>query len=191
MRKRRGYMLVEVLVGLGLLALLFIAGMSLFGTSLKSLRRTDTKLDLSQTNALALRKVTEEIRSAYSLDIEDEGRTIVYEMPDVMSNADPVTGEIEYKYPMVSDGIVRTVYFEEGKLWYRVGDGTPKVLADNIVGQDPDPESSYHGQDYPMFAFANVGAANGLKLIFITEDHVSGGKVYNRQTLTVFLRNYR
>ena len=91
----------------------------------------------------------------------------------------------------VSDGIVRLVYYSAGKLYYKVGNGAAKVIAKEIVDKDPDKNSSYFNLAYPMFSFANVGSANGLKLMLITQRNIPGGKEYNRQTLTVLMRNYR
>ncbi len=189
--KKNGYTLVEVLTGLALMALLFISCMSLFSTSLRSLRRTDTKLTLTQTNALALRKISEEIRSVYSLDVDESGQAIYFELPKVSGTIDPNTGEYEYSYPMVGDGIDRSIYYSNGKIYEKVGSAAPTILAEDVIDIDPDPGSSYYKQAYPMFAFANIGAANGLKIMLITQSSVANGNVFNRQTLTVLLRNYR
>lgn len=191
MTRNRGISLVELLVGVTLMSLLFIVGMSLFTSSLSSLTRTDRRLDITESNALALRRVSEELRSAFTLSIEPSGQAIFYEMPEVDTTIDSVTGEREYLYPLRGDGITRRIYFQNGSLYHQVGTDKAREIADEVVTIDPDPYSSYYNKSYPMFSFANIGSANGLKIILIAESPISGEKTFNRQTVTVLMRNYR
>jgi prepilin-type N-terminal cleavage/methylation domain-containing protein len=117
--KRRGFTLVEVMTSTVLVSVLIMSALALLSSSLSSFNKTDKRLEMSDEGAIALRKVSEELRSAVVVDILSSGREVAFELPLRNTHADPVTGEYEYATPVVTDGIDRRYYVtNDGDLMY-------------------------------------------------------------------------
>lgn len=189
MKRTKGFSLVETLVGSGLLALLFMISASLFNSAFTSFRKTDTRLDLSERTAIAMRRMAQDLRSAAVVTISGGGSTVTFQMPAYNATADAVTGELEYQDPIVGDGVNRQYYVSGGKLYYRVGSGTPEMIASNIATVDPEPGSSTYNQSYAVFSASSVASTNGITIFLISRKSLSRSTEWVRMSTTLKLRN--
>jgi hypothetical protein len=68
-------------------------------------------------------------------------------------------------------------------------DQSGRVLAENVVMKDPDPNSSQYDQAYPQFQLTTIGSRRALTINVITQSQVLGKPRYVRMKSTVILRN--
>jgi len=188
--KQKGATLVELMVGVSLTALLIVSGLTLFTEGLSSLHRTDTRLDLTQEGALAMRRITESLREACSIEISSDGRTLYYELPLRNTVPDPLTGEYEFVNPIVSDGIERSYYVINGTLYSQEGDKAPIALVSGISLKDPEKGSSF-SSPYPVFSFTSLGSLKGVRITLISEQKTPRRLEYSRMSSVVELRNIK
>lgn len=187
--KRRGFTLVEVMMGVGLTSLLVVMALNVFTDAAASFHRTETRDTLSTQGALAVRRIVEQLRSAVNVEIRDSGRTIMFEQPLLSANPDPTTGEHEYVDPLQGDGLQRVIYYQDRKLIFDDGTGREVVLADEISATDPDPGSAYYNTAYPIFSYSSVGSTRGVRVTIISSRALPRGFEYSRMSTTVLLRN--
>ena len=188
MRKRKGSSLVEVLVGALLMMLITLGTMSMMVSGLTYMTRTSTDLYLAGKNAQSLRWVSEYARSAMTATITNNGNEVDFTIPQRSSTTDSYTGEKEYTYPLVSDGLVHgfKVDFAAGTL---TDLHSGKVICKNITSIDPDKNSSQYNGTYTPFSFSIVGSHKVLVMQIITQQKIKGVKRYERMKETVRLRN--
>lgn len=179
---------MELVTGMGLMALLVLGSLTLMIGSMRSLQRTDNDTTMSDQNARALRKITENIRQAVSVSASTDGKTLTYNLPALAASADPVTGEHEVAMPPVSDGTTRTyvVNFTAGTL---VDGQTGKVMVRNIYGKDTDPTSSLYNQAYLPFQISSIDVCKAVTINLVTRDVTSGQARTTRMKTTAILRN--
>ncbi len=189
--KRQGFTLIELLVGGAITGIVLLGIFGLFAQGLRSLRRTDVQMDMAEQSSLAIRKVTETLRSAAVYSLSQDGRTLTFQLPLTNPNPDPVTGEYEYSYPIQGDGVNHILYVENGKLYYQVGNNDPEVLVTGISLTDPDPSSPYHTTPYPVFSATNIGSQRGIRITLITKRITRTNEIYNRMSCIVHLRNVK
>ncbi|HWP30282.1 MAG TPA: prepilin-type N-terminal cleavage/methylation domain-containing protein [Fimbriimonadales bacterium] len=188
--KKRGATLIELMVGVSLTALLILSALTLFTEGLSSLNRTDTRLVLTQDGALTMRRITESLREACSVEISPDGRTLYYELPLRNTVPDPLTGEYEFVTPIVSDGIERSYYVKEDTLYSQVGSSAPIPLMSGISLKDPEKGSSY-SSPYPVFSFTSLGSLKGVRITLISEQKTPRRLEYSRMSSVVELRNIK
>jgi len=177
--------MLEVVTGMSLLVLTMTAVVALLVSGMRSLDRTATSVDLSQSNAQGLRRVNDTLREAMTVTISTDGRTITYQLPKRMTTNDPITGEKEYVEPLVSDGVNRTfTVTTSGTL---VGDGRTYVRRIALV--DPDKDSSQYGQNYAPFAATTIGSTRAITINLITRQQKPSGDLFFRMKTTTLLRN--
>lgn len=184
--RRRGFTLMELLVGMTILGALTIGTMTVFSESMKGFYRTKTDIDLASQNSLGVKRVAETLRSAYNMTISNSGKTVTYTMPLKNNAVDLVTGEREYFEPLASDGVQRSFTVTNGKL---IDNSSGRTLASNVILTDPDPQSSQYNQTYAPFQLTTIGSRRALSINVITQDQVLGKPRYVRLKTTVILRN--
>ena len=184
---RRGFTYAELLVGMGLMALLVLGSMTMFASSLKSLKRTDKDVTMSDQSSRALRKITETIRQSVTVTVSDGGRKVTYYLPVMSGAADSVTGESEIVNPPTSDGIARTytVNFTTGTIF----DESGKVIVRNVAGKDNNRASSLYGSSYEPFTIGTIGTRKALTINIITRDDAGGQTRNMRMKTTAIIRN--
>jgi prepilin-type N-terminal cleavage/methylation domain-containing protein len=185
---RRGFTLVEILISMGLMALLVLGSLSLFAGSMRSLQRTDSDVTMTDQNSRAMRKISETLRQAVLVTVTNGGRTIVFNLPALTNSVDPVTGEKEIAMPPVSDGVTRgyNVDFGSGTL---VDIQTGKVLMRNIYSRDTDPSSTLYNQTYQPFQLSTVHNYKALTINLVTRDAATTPIRTTRMKTTAILRN--
>ncbi len=176
-------------MGLSISALLLLLTLSIFTSGLSHFQKTDTRLALSQTGALAMRRITEDLRSAISVSVAPDGRSMTYELPLLSGAVDPVTGEREYVVPIQSDGIVRSFYEESDVLYYQVAADDPFILAEGVSATDPDEGSIYFGLSYPIFEFETVGTSSGIRVTLIGQEDLGRSIEVSRMSSFVKLQD--
>lgn len=187
MRKRRGFTLTELLTSLGLMAFVLGAICSLFINSLRSFQNTTTDTNLNQSNAQGMRRLTETLRSAMSVTISADGKTLSYTLPKLTNAIDPQTGEKEYIIPLETDGTNRTFTVNTaGELVDSVGN---RKLMKKIRTTDPDTASSQYNQAYAPFSSTTIGSQRAITINLITAEDVMGKLRYARYKTTVVLHN--
>lgn len=86
MRKRintqRALTLVELLVASGIMVILLMALMPLISASSRSWQRNSTDVDLTTDLALAMRRITNELRRAKAVTVDTSGTRIEYTLPN-------------------------------------------------------------------------------------------------------------
>ncbi|MBV6457144.1 MAG: hypothetical protein HONBIEJF_00251 [Fimbriimonadaceae bacterium] len=186
-RRRSGYTLVELVVGMSILALVMLGTMSIYVLGVRSFNRVDTDLKIAQDNAIGVRKVTEALREAVSIQISLGGNSITYFLPKLSDEEDETTGEYEYVEPIVSDGIARTFSVtSSGKL---VDSETGRVLIRDLYAKDPDPKSSQYNKLYAPFSLTTIGSRRAVTVNFITRAEAGASERYKRMKSTVIIRN--
>lgn len=185
--RRRGFTLVELLTGMSLVALLVLGSMALLIGSLRSFQRTDGDVTMNDATSRSVRKITETLRSAVSVTITNNGRTLSYRLPALTNGVDPVTGEREVAIPPASDGVVRSYNVDFGS--GRLTDETGRVLVRNISSRDTEPGSTLFNSAYEPFALVTIGSRKGLTVNLIASDSTSGRLRTARIKTSTILRN--
>ena len=189
--RRRGFTLVEILVGGTITGIVLLSVVGLFAQGLRSLRRTDVQMEMAEQSSLAIRKIIEILRSGATYSLSQDGRTLIFQLPLTHSQPDPITGEYEYVYPIQGDGVNRLLYVENGTLYYQIGNNDPEVLVTGISPTDPDPSSPYHTMPYPVFSATSVGSQRGIRITLITKRPTRTDDLYTRMSSIVHLRNVK
>ena len=188
MRKRRGMSIIELITGASVMMLVTLGAAGLLVHGLRSFRQTTSDVTITYDNAQGLRRISEMIRESMSAGISETGTRIVFVRPAMSGVVDPITGEQELSFPVVSDGVARgyKVNFTNGTLF---DTRTNTVHVRNIATRDPDPQSSTYGQTYQPFVFSSVGSRRVVLINLITAEQVNGRVRYQRMKNTVLLRN--
>lgn len=184
--KNKGFTLVELIVGMTIMGFLILGTMTVFSSSMKGFYQTKTDIDLVTKNSLGMQRVSGTLRSAVNMTISEEGKMVTYNMPALNATVDAVTGEKEYKNPIVAEATSRSFSVLEGVL---KDNYSGRILAKNVYLRDPDPHSSQYGQTYAPFQLTTIGSRRALTINFITQDQVLGKPRYTRMKTTVILRN--
>lgn len=184
--KRRGMTLVEMVVGLTVMCSVLMACFGMYGWTLQMYRNTSADIEMSNEDALTLRRISETLRSAMSITINETGTKVTYILPKKSTSADSDTGEKEYLYPLVADGVTRSYTVSNGQL---TDDLTGKVLVDHVILIDPEPTSSQYNKAYAPFQLTTVGSRRALSLNVICQEKLTSKARYVRFKTTVILRN--
>lgn len=183
---RRGFTLVELMVGMTIMGLLIVGAMTVFSSSMRSFYKTKTDINLTTDNSLGMQRVADSLKPAYSMLIENKGLSVTFTLPLVSAVLDPTTYEHEYVDPLQSDGVSHTFIVVDGQL---IDKNDGRVLIDNIVLIDPEPKSSQYNQTYAPFQLTTIGSRRALTINFITQEEVLGEPRYVRMKTTVIIRN--
>ena len=184
--RKRGFTLVELLVGMTIMGLLITGAMTVFAASMKNFYLTRTDIDLTTENALGMQRVANTLRGAYSMQILNNGTQVTYSMPKEAPFIDPITLEQELLDPLESDGVLRSFSIVNGEL---IDDTEGRVLIENIILIDPHPDSSQYNQVYAPFQLTTNGSRRALTINFITSANVLDSVRYTRMKTTVIIRN--
>jgi prepilin-type N-terminal cleavage/methylation domain-containing protein len=185
MRNRRGFTLVELMTGMGILAITLLVIVNLLIYGIRSFGKTTTDVNISQQNAQGMRRVMESIRASVSVSISSDGKRIDYALPKIASTTDPVTGEKEVVIPIQSDGVNRYFLVSGGNLI----DQTGRVLVRSITATDPEPTSSQYNLTYAPFQSTTIGSRRAVTVTLITKEQVNGSQRWARMKSTVLIRN--
>lgn len=186
--RRRGFTLIELTVGMGMLMLVVLGCATLMVSGLQSLNKTSVDANLGNDNAQGLRRVSEAIRGAVWVSVSTDGRTLSYSLPRMSTTTDPLTGERELVDPPVSDGVVRrfVVDFTAGTLTDMQSN---RVLVRNIAATDPQPSSSLFNQAYPPFQLTTIGSMRAVSINLITRANAAGQARWVRLKTSAVIRN--
>ena len=182
---RRGFTLIELLVGMGVMGLLMLGTLTVFSQSMQGFYRTKTDIELSTDSSQAIQRVADTLRSAYNMQITNNGKTVVYTMPKMTSISDPDTGEFEVVEPVQSDGVQRSYSVSNGNL---IDDVSGRVLAEKVSAIDPLPGSTQYNQEYSPFQLTTIGSRRALTITLITEKQDLGKPRFFRMNTTVIIR---
>ena len=186
MKKSRGFTLVELVLAMFVMAWVIVGTFAVFNMTLNSYYGTRADIELTDDNALAIRRVVDSMRGAYGVTVVNNGLTVQFSMPLLNGAVDPATLENELVFPLQSDGNIQSYTVVGGQL---VRDQDGHVLADNVVLTDPDPSSNGFNTAYVPFELTTVGSMDALKINLIVEDTVGGETRYVRMKTTVLIRN--
>ncbi|MBX3120446.1 MAG: prepilin-type N-terminal cleavage/methylation domain-containing protein [Fimbriimonadaceae bacterium] len=183
--RRKGFSLVELLVGMGMMSFVLFGLLSLLVFGLRSYQRTTVDVENTNKTAQTMRRVTETIRAAVDVSVSADGKKLTYYMPKV-AGVDAITGESEYQIPIVSDGTARLFEVTGGNLIDR---STNRILVKNVASKDPDPTSSQYNQVYDPFTVTTIGSRRAITINIIAQQGVRGEPRYVRMKTTVLIRN--
>jgi prepilin-type N-terminal cleavage/methylation domain-containing protein len=185
--KNRGFTLVELTTGMGILAAVLMGSATLLMTGMRSFQKTTTDVDMTNQNSNTMRRISDTLRQAMNVSISNSGKTITFNLPK-MGNIDPVTGEKELKEPLQSDGVTRAfvVNFDSGKLT-ELPSG--RVLMNTISPTDPQVGSSQYNQAYTPFQLTSIGSYRAVTINLITKKNVITDQRYMRMKTTAVVRN--
>lgn len=188
MKKAKGFTLVELVTGAGLMMFITLGTLSLMVTGLTYMARSTADITNAGKNAQGLRWMSEFARTAMSATLANGGNEVDFVLPKVATTTDPNTGEKEYAFPLTGDGVARgfKVDFVAGTL---TDVRTGQILCKNITGIDPDPTSTTYHQAYVPFTFSIVGAHKVIVMQLMTQQKINGNIRYERMKETVKLRN--
>ena len=186
--KQRAFTLAETVVGLSLFLVVLMASLAMITSGLKSFQRNTVDMTNATPEAQAIRRIQENVRSAMTISITNNGNTLTYTLPAKSATTDPITGEVEYKTPMVSDGTNRSYTVSNGKLVQQPGGRT---LLKNITLIDPDPTSSTYNQTYQPFTLLTMSTRRGVTINLVTSQKTVPKTRYARMKTSVVLQNIR
>jgi len=186
--RQRGTTLVELMTGLFVTLFAVFGAVALLLQGVQSFANTGRDADLTGTNAQGIRRVGEAIRSAMSITVSTDGTQINYVLPKKSTSLNTTTGEYEYAYPLVSDGVTRyfKVNFTTGKLTDSV---SGRTLVRYITNTDPLAGSTQYGQVYAPFSVTTIGSARAVTINLITKDKVGKQTRFVRLKTTAMVRN--
>ncbi len=183
----RGVTLIELLAAMSLMLLTLTGTVAMVIGGLRSFQRTSTGVDQSESNAQAMRRITETLRQAVSVAVSQDGKSVQFQLPELSETADPVTGERELLDPIQADGVQRSFLVVGTEL---IDGYTGRTLVRDVVATDPDPASSSYGQTYSPFELGTVGATRAITVTSMTRKVLSSGaSLHWRLKSTVLLRN--
>lgn len=185
---KRGFTIVELMIGLTILGFTLLCTFGLLLTGLRSCEIAQTDINLNQPNAQAMRRVSETIRKALYVTLADSGKTVHYTLPKTMTGTDPATGESELVLPLQSDGISRSFTVSGTNLIDR---HTGRVLVENILSYDPDPQSTQYNKAYAPFQLTTIGSRRAITVNIITSQLINGKRRYSRLKTAVTVQNIR
>lgn len=185
--KRRGFSLVELMVGVSMMFVVVMAMMGLFTLTLRATRRTTADINTTQRNALALRRMSEVLRDAVTVSISSDGRTVTYQLPRYTTSNDPYTGERELYIPVQGDGVNRT--FAVGTDGRLVDSNGNDVMLTGITLTDPEPTSTQYNQSYQPFTLSNIGSRRAISISIIASEKAGPLTRYARLKTTTLIRN--
>lgn len=186
MKRQRGFTLVELILAMFVMGWVIVGTFAVFKMTLDSYYGTRADIEMTDDNALAIRRVVDSMRGAFGVTVVNNGLTVQYSMPLLNGTVDATTGEFEIVHPVQSDGTIQSYSVVNGQL---VRDQDGYVLADNVVLTDPDPSSSGFNTAYVPFELTTIGSMDALKINLITEETVAGEPRYVRMKTTVLIRN--
>jgi len=187
--RRHGFTLVELLTGMMVMMFVILGSLTLLVTGMKSFKKTTADVDITNQNALAVRRMSETLRQAMNVSITNGGKTISFNLPK-MGGVDPVTGEKEVQDPLTSDGTARsyTVNFTTGTVVEQPGGRT---LVKSIAPTDPLQSSSQYGQAYTPFQLTTFGSYRAVTINLITTQTLVNDVRSMRMKTTAIVRNAR
>lgn len=184
--RRRAFTLTELLVSLGLLGLVVAGASALTMAGLRRYANTQADVDATQEASLAAQTVVESVRQALSVQIQNGGFRLVYELPALAPSIDATTGERELAEPLRSDGAVRAFSVQDGRL---IDETTGRVVARSLVTTDPEPSSTQFGQTVAPFQLTTIGSRRAITVNLICLERTPGGQRYARFKTTFIVRN--
>jgi len=187
---KKGFTILELMTATVIMGFVIIGSLGLLTTGLKSFRRTSTDANLTSTNAQAVRKICENLKSAISISVSSNGSRIDYVLPKLSTIKDTTTGEYELMVPTQSDGIARAyvVNSTNGTVTDTV---TNRVILKNLTKTDPDKDSTQYGQVYAPFMASVVGSVHAVTVNFVALDHLVNETRYTRYKTTVIVHNVK
>ncbi len=188
MRTRRGMTLIELLAGIFTMMLVVLGSLVMMVAGTQSFNVTNVDTDLNDKNAQGLRHVVQTIRSAYTVSVSTDGKTITYVLPKLNASNDALTGEQEYVTPLVGDGVNRTFVVDTTAGTLK-DTSSGQTLVKNIIGTDPQVGSSTYGQTYKPFSLSAQGALQAVSINLICQDHVIEKVRFQRMKTTAIARN--
>ncbi len=128
-RRRLGLTMVELLIAVGITIGIAFGAMTLFSSASQLLVRGSTDVDNDTALALAMARISTEIRSAILIQVNDTGTTLTYWVPVLDSNGVPVI-------PMQMSPTARSFQVSNGRLIWSQRPNTP--LLTGLVSTDPE-----------------------------------------------------
>ncbi|MEZ0325569.1 MAG: PilW family protein [Fimbriimonas sp.] len=190
MRRQRGFTLTE-LVSASTIIFMVIAGtVALMLSASQGLGNTVAADKTVIQTSQGMRYMSEALRSAMSVTINETGSRIDYVLPKLSTAVDAATGEKELLDPLVSDGVARSFITQ----WtaFNLYDGvTNKMLCRNLYRTDPEPTSSQYNKAYPVFQMTTIGSSRAVTITLISREQVGTQWKTTRLKTTTLLRNYK
>ncbi|MCX7799729.1 MAG: prepilin-type N-terminal cleavage/methylation domain-containing protein [Fimbriimonadales bacterium] len=184
--RQRAFTLTELLVSVGLLGLVVGGASALTIAGLRRYANTQADVDVTQSATLAAQTVVESVRQAMSVQIQNAGFRLVYELPALSATLDPTTGERELAEPLRSDGVQRAFSVQNGRL---IDESTGRVVARGLVTVDPERSSTQYGQTVPPFQLTTIGSRRAITVNLIGLERTPAGQRYARFKTTFIVRN--
>lgn len=184
--RRRAFSLTELLVSVALLGLVVGGASALSIAGLRRYANTQADVDATQEATLGAQTVVEAVRQAVSVQIQDGGFRLAYELPALAPSIDPTTGERELAEPLRSDGVARSFHVSGGRL---IDGATGRVIAEGLTTVDPDPASTQYGQTVAPFQLTTIGSRRAITVNLIGRVDTPGGRRYARFKTTFIVRN--
>ncbi|HSI71625.1 MAG TPA: hypothetical protein VK934_00490 [Fimbriimonas sp.] len=189
-RRQRGFTITE-LVSATLVITLVIGGtVALLISSTQGMANSVGGDKVLLSNTQGMRYISEALRSAMTVSINDADNTITYELPKLATVNDPATGEKELLDPLVSDGVQRSfrANFGNGRVTDQV---SGKILCRNLIRQDPEKNSTQYNKQVAPFQMTTIGSARAVTITLITREQVGTQFKWVRLKTTTLLRNYK
>lgn len=130
-RYRKGFTLVEVVVGSAISFIVLTSAITLFIACVAAWGRGETMMDGENDTRQAIRVVSDELRQAMWVSIDADGMGITYRIPQ----KDAITGD--YSVPVVWDGVDRRIFLSGSNLRLKGTGGVERTIARNVLTVDP------------------------------------------------------
>jgi hypothetical protein len=171
-----------------IMGFVIVGSLGLLTTGLKSFRRTTTDANLNSTNAQAVRKICENLKSAISISVSNGGKRIDYVLPKVSTVKDASTGEYEFMVPVQSDGVARS-YVVDLTAGTVTDTASNQVILDHLAKTDPDKDSTQYGKAYTPFIVTTAGSVHAVTVNLVAIERLVNEDRYTRYKTTVIAHN--
>ncbi len=190
MRRQRGFTLTEMVSATTLIFMVVAGTVALMISASQGLGNSVAADKSVIQTAQGMRYMSEVLRSAMSVTINENGSRIDYVLPKRATTNDAATGEKELLDPLVSDGVARS--FVASWTTFRVYDSvTSKTLSRKLHRTDPESTSSQYGRNYHVFQMTTIGSAKAVTITLVTREQVGTQFKTVRLKTTTLLRNYK
>ncbi|MCW5936081.1 MAG: hypothetical protein KIT11_02085 [Fimbriimonadaceae bacterium] len=174
--------LIEVVTATAVSSLVVLSATTVFVTGMATWMRGQHKIEAETQTLRAVRTISDELREAMSVTVDNDGLGLTFVKPDVDENGDFRADGLGQPIP---DGVNRRIEFVNGSLIYRDGVGD-RVIGRDVVTNDPE----NNNQRYRIFT-PGAGAVVrqvAVQVVTSTLDD-KGVETYSRKREVIYMRN--
>lgn len=179
-RRQRGFTVVELVTGAGVLTLVLLMGVNIMAMAYRSVHQGMQNATIENDTQYSIRYIAHRLREAAAVTVDSDGLGISFYAPAKDGNGNYVT-------PLTPSSVEHRFYYSDGKIYERLGDRTPKAVVDYAMNSDPTTGQS--GSSFRIFRASSSGVVRMITVLLVARRSTPSGYVTARVREAVYLRN--